>query len=67
MTREETKKCRIVMQHFEDGGEIEVINPNDEKDNWEITYYPMWNWDLFEYRIKPVPMKVTEEEKELIK
>lgn len=65
MTREETKKAIEVMQHFEDGGEIEVIKRSDKKAKWEKTLSPLWDWHTFDYRIKK-SMKVTEEEKEII-
>ena len=66
MTREETRKARIVMQHFEDGGEVEVIARDDKDDKWQVTSNPTWNWAREDYRIKPQIMKVTEEEKEII-
>ena len=66
MTREETRKARIVMQHFEDDGEVEVIARDDKDDKWQVTSNPTWNWAREDYRIKPQIMKVTEEEKEII-
>ena len=66
MTREETKKCIEVMQAYVDGKEIEVKNPDNEKDNWQITRNPVWSWARLNYRIKPQPMKVTEEEKKIL-
>ena len=59
MTREETRKARIVMQHFEDGGEVEVIARDDKDDKWQVTSNPTWNWAREDYRIKPQIMKVT--------
>ena len=67
MTREETKKCIEVMKHFEDGGEIEVIDRFDENDKWQKTSRPVWNWAHEIYRIKPQLMKATEEEKSYTK
>ena len=54
------------MQHFEDGGEVEVIARDDKDDKWQVTSNPTWNWAREDYRIKPQIMKVTEEEKEII-
>lgn len=62
MTREETKKCIEIMQAYVDGEEIEVLRSLDS--DWEKTSYPQWDWDSYTYRIKPKPMKVTEEEKD---
>ena len=42
-----------VMQHFEDGGEVEVkLKSGDE---WSLvsTDNPFWAWDCVDYRIKP--------------
>ena len=67
MTREETRKARIVMQHFEDGGEVQIlVHDYDGRQEWEDCPNPDWNWDYHTYRIKPQSMKVTEEEKEII-
>ena len=68
MTREETKKCIKVMQAYVDGKEIEVINPDNEKDNWQITRNPVWSWARVNYRIKPqqISIPATEEELEII-
>lgn len=63
MTREETKECRIVMQHFEDGGEIEVIDRFYKDDIWQKTSKPTWNWAQEIYRIKLSSIKMTEEER----
>jgi len=67
MTREEIKKAIEVMQHFADGGEVEVIDHSDKNDKWQKTSCPVWNWAFENYRIKPQSMKVTEEEMEFIK
>ena len=68
MTREETKKCIEVMQHFENGGEVQILVYNyGGRQEWEDCSNPDWNWDYHTYRIKPQPMKVTEEEKILLK
>ena len=67
MTREETKKCIEVMQHFENGGEVQIlVYDYGGRQEWEDCSNPDWNWDYHTYRIKPQIMKVTEEEKEII-
>ena len=68
MTREDTKKCIEVMKHFEDGGEVQIlVYDYGGRQEWEDCPNPDWNWDYHTYRIKPQPMKVTEEEKILLK
>lgn len=42
-----------VMQHFENGGEIEYVSIS--KDNWADIVDPSWNWSYFDYRIKEEP------------
>lgn len=44
-----------VMQHYEDGGEIEVY----KNDRWTKGVNPIWDWDTFDYRIKEQKQKVT--------
>ena len=67
MTREETKKAIEVMQHFENGGEVQIlVYDYGGRQEWEDCPNPDWNWDYHTYRIKPQPMKVTEEEKKII-
>ena len=46
-----------VMQHFEDGGEVEIKSPNG--DCWTEITSPSWDWVYHEYRIKPEKQKVT--------
>ena len=49
-----------VMQHFDNGGEVEFkrIIENDTK--WEkLLPVPVWNWDRFDYRIKDEKQKLT--------
>ena len=67
MTREETKKAIEVMQHFENGGEVQIlVYDYGGRQEWEDCPNPDWDWDYHTYRKKPQPMKVTEEEKEII-
>jgi len=41
-----------VMQAFADGKKIEVRPV--KIDRWEDTCKPLWNWSIFDYRIKPL-------------
>lgn len=52
MTKEETKKAIEVMQAYVDGKHIQArgIGRNDI---WGEVINPMWDFDTFEYRIKP--------------
>lgn len=54
----ELKEMIKVMQHFENGGEIEFICKEDG-DEWEDEKYPDWDWNDFDYRIKEQKQKVT--------
>ena len=51
----ELKEMIKVMQHFENGGDVEVY----KNDRWTIAVNPIWDWDNFEYRIKEPKQKVT--------
>ena len=68
MTREETKKCIEVMQAYVDGKTVGYMR-NDGNGNlfFNESKSPAWNWFHENYIVKPQPMKVTEEEKILLK
>ena len=51
----ELKEMIKVMQHYEDGGEVEVY----KNDRWTIGVNPIWDWDTYNYRIKEPKQKVT--------
>ena len=59
----ELKEIIKVMQHFEDGGEVEfsddkfktVLGEANKEDDGELC----WNWDEFDYRIKEQKQKIT--------
>ena len=51
----ELKEMIKVMQHYENGGDVEVY----KTDRWVIGVNPIWDWDTFEYRIKEEKQKVT--------
>ena len=46
-----------VMQHFEDGGEVEINSKNGNC--WTKITSPSWDWVYHEYRIKEEKQKVT--------
>ena len=52
-TTMDLKEKIAVMQHFEQGGEIEVNNIQDPSPYWVRCYCPCWQWDKCVYRIKP--------------
>ena len=51
----ELKEMIKVMQHYENGGEVEVY----KNDRWTIGVNPIWDWDTFDYRIKEQKQKIT--------
>ena len=51
----ELKEMIKVMQHYENGGSVEVYKTG----RWVIGVNPIWDWDTFEYRIKEEKQKVT--------
>jgi len=54
MTREQTKEAIRVMQAYVDGKEVESKHITSH--NWVLDKTPRWNWDNFDYRIKPTPV-----------
>ena len=58
MTRDETRNAIRVMQAFVDGKEVQHLgkkwNPGELlKPDWCDTHEPLWNWEHYDYRIKP--------------
>ena len=51
----EIKEMIKVMQHYENGGDVEVYKTG----RWTIAVNPIWDWDNFEYRIKEQKQKIT--------
>ena len=41
-----------IMTHYLNGGEVEFKKKDEDDTKWRIPF-PTWNWDDFEYRIKP--------------
>ncbi len=50
MNRQETKQAIAVMQHYADGGKVEVTPRRYTQ--WESVTMPSWNWVSYRYRIK---------------
>lgn len=68
MNREETRahighmrlglEARItIMNAFVQGKEIEYI-PKGSAAKWSIASTPTWDWDRFDYRVKPGPRRI---------
>ena len=51
----ELKEMIKVMQHYENGGDVEYREKDSDKE-WKIPF-TTWNWDDFEYRIKKPEQK----------
>lgn len=47
-----------VMKAYVDGSEIQFIGHNKKGGKWSDVPFPVWDWSLFDYRIKPVPSEV---------
>jgi len=59
-----TREKIAVMQAFEDGKKIEIRVIHS--DNWIFCECPGWNWEYFNYRVKPEPAKPKYREIEII-
>lgn len=55
----ELKEMIKVMQHYADGEEVEVRFKDDDNDTWEEPNGTLWNWSVYDYRIKKQKQKVT--------
>lgn len=58
MTREQTKEAIRIMQAYVDGKEVEYLGKKWDskesfKQDWCYTLTPLWNWEHYDYRIKP--------------
>lgn len=48
------KEKIAVMQAYAEGKKIEICSINtDPIKKWFVCYAPTWNWDSFDYRVKP--------------
>jgi hypothetical protein len=54
MTREKAREAAAVMQAYVDGEEVQY-SPKRGKGSsfWTTTDKPLWNWEHYDYRIKP--------------
>ena len=50
-----TKEMIEIMQAYERGEQIEIMNKFGE---WIYIDKPIWNWAIFDYRVKPKPKYV---------
>ena len=56
----ELKEMIKIMQHFENSGEVEFKRTHENDTGGEkLLPVPVWNWERFNYRIKPEKQKVT--------
>ena len=52
------KEMTEVMQHYENGGEVEFITKGYIGTRWETVTLPSWDWAYFDYRIRHFKQKV---------
>ena len=55
----ELKEMIKVMQHFDNGGEVEHTVKEDGYTSWSKCVNPLWDWFEYDYRIKEPKQKVT--------
>lgn len=53
MTKEDIAECIKVMQAYVEGKQIQYVD--SETEDWADIESPIWNWDTYDYRIKPEP------------
>ena len=51
------KEMIEVMEWFESGGDVECVEKGYSR--WFAVEKPIWNWNVFDYRIKKLKQKVT--------
>lgn len=57
-----TKEMIEVMEHYENGGEIEYCSYDNATSDWkDVKYGPTWCWSVFDYRIKENKKTITME------
>lgn len=57
MDVEATKVAITIMQGFVNGEPLQVrmkVHASRRNENWADTHDPRWDWDRYDYRIKPV-------------
>jgi hypothetical protein len=55
MNREEAKVAAEVMLAYANGATAQQRRLGDMEAKWYTPSRPVWNWDQFEYRVKPEP------------
>jgi len=61
LNKEQTKKAVVVMEAWGNGAECEfrmVIPPVGKWKSMDTLDQPLWNWGLYEYRVKPQRVEV---------
>lgn len=53
MTKEDIAECIKVMQAYVEGKQIQYVD--SETEDWTDIESPIWNWDIYDYRVKPEP------------
>nr|DAO50093.1 MAG TPA: hypothetical protein [Caudoviricetes sp.] len=53
MTKEDIAECIKVMQAYVEGKQKQYVD--SETEDWADIESPIWNWDTYDYRIKPEP------------
>lgn len=53
MTKEDIAECIKVMQAYVEGKQIQYVD--SETEDWADIESPIWNWDTYDYRVKPEP------------
>ena len=48
-----TREMIEVMQAYDRGEEIEMGHTDDDEGEWASVEVPIWNWGVFDYRVKP--------------
>ena len=48
-----TQEMIEVMQAYDRGEEIEMGHTDDDEGEWASVEVPIWNWGVFDYRVKP--------------
>lgn len=56
-----------VMQAYKEGRIIECKPKYKKEDVWEVLQEPVWNWQDFNYRVKPEPKHRPYTEEEIMK
>ena len=61
VSKMELKEMIKVMQHYDNGGDVELSSKRGSGYHWATVTSPSWDWDYFDYRIKEQKSKVTME------